>query len=70
MKFMHATCVICGQSIMPDEVLISYIRREGGIQGIDLHGEQPWSGVRCACLDCVDFLALIATKRREYVRGT
>jgi len=53
MKFGHASCTICNQSIFLEEELVAYQIRSGMIVSVQLNGQQPWAGVRCACRRCI-----------------
>jgi hypothetical protein len=68
MKFINASCVVCGQSIFKNEKILAYVRRNGEIRAVDLEGEQPWSGVRCICPDCVKYINQYASWYPEFLQ--
>jgi hypothetical protein len=54
--FHHACCEVCGRDVFRADDLIAYQVRAGRPARIDLGGKQPWAGVRCVCLACIEFL--------------
>lgn len=70
MKFSHAKCEICKVSFFKEEEVISYYNsgvsyRDRNMEVVQLNGREPWCGVHCACLGCIEFLANAATQRKE-----
>lgn len=58
MKFGHAQCVICMESIFKAEDATAFILRvapERQLESVQLDGRQPWSGVRVICPKCLGF---------------
>lgn len=68
MTFTHATCELCGAMIFDESKLIAFRLAFAGSGGraiwpLELHGQQPWSGVRCVCAECCKTIAFLASHR-------
>jgi len=57
MRFSHALCKVCGAYIFESDDLVAYQCGNTGLTIVELNGEQPWSGIHCACKTCVTRLA-------------
>lgn len=61
MTFKFAKCETCNTYIFDESRIISYRLcsrdKDGNRQKeiVQLEGREPWAGIRCICLDCVDF---------------
>lgn len=65
----HAACEMCMQSqFSPDDVTAFTVRNKA-IEFVELHGREPWSGVRVICDRCVGKLTPILELRIVYYRG-
>jgi hypothetical protein len=64
MTFTWARCETCLHYIADINQLVSYRLGTGRREPVDLHGEQPWSGVRVVCLPCVRFLNDLAIRKQ------
>ena len=61
MDFKFAKCEACNTYIFNELDIIAYrLTSENpgrDKQIVKLEGREPWSGIRCICLDCVRFFA-------------
>ena len=61
MEFKFAKCETCNEYIFDESKLIAYrLTSENWGKGkkiVKLEGREPWSGIRCICLDCVEFFS-------------
>lgn len=63
MNFTWAKCDVCSNYIKDISRLVAYRLRHDGdgpyyLERVDLRGQDPWSGVRVVCHDCIDFFRL------------
>lgn len=49
-------CELCRQFVPADSVE-AFELRSRQLNLIELHGQSPWSGIRCLCVRCVDEVA-------------
>lgn len=70
MEFKFTTCHICCRHLSRlDEIALSYRLSLDSLgrlvpDSVSLDGRQPWSGVRCICINCIRFL--VSTMRETY----
>jgi hypothetical protein len=59
MKFMFANCKVCNRDVFNEEELVAFFKRSElqGMERANLEGQQPWTGMLCICLQCVNAIA-------------
>ncbi len=58
MKFTMSQCQLCGECVFDEVELQAFQVRDKMIELFSLNGRQPWCGVRCVCLNCVEQLQI------------
>ena len=56
MKFQCTRCELCGRHEFSIENIVAYRVRPDGLEIVELHGEQPWVGIRCLCKSCFQWI--------------
>lgn len=63
MKFTNAQCVLCLRDIFDEKEMATFTRpvsrpdSNWTMERFDIEDQQPWCGVTCICLDCVNTVA-------------
>jgi hypothetical protein len=66
MKFEYARCYTCERTIKDIGDLVAYrlVVRDVYpfiLEPVDLHGQEPWSGIRVVCTQCLKFFREVST---------